>query len=80
MIPKPAAIVSTPTPSIINDFAACIVCLELSILADPTAFSPTAIPNNFPAIVAIPFPANLVIADPNVCSAGATDFTILKPL
>ena len=27
IIPKPAAIVSTPTPSIMNAFAACIVCL-----------------------------------------------------
>ena len=51
-----------------------------SLLASPTAFSPAATPNNFPAIAAIPFPVNPTIAFVNDTTPGATALTILNPL
>ena len=79
-IPKPAAIVNTPTPSIIVLFAIVSIALLLTFAEFPAAVSPAATPNNFAANPPMPFPNKDNMAFEKLLTPGASVFTILNAL
>ena len=79
-IPKPAAIVNTPTPSIIVLFAIVSIALLLTFAEFPAAVSPAATPNNFAANPPMPFPNKDNMAFEKLLTPGASVFTTLNAL